>query len=167
MRHLYEISSEYADFLEFVYDSAEDGDGEIPPDQTDRLDCLSGEFTEKVDACCRVLKDLQASQEVCKAEADRLATRARRIGKNADWLKNYVKECLERAQVTKVDAGPFRVRIQNNPESVEVVSLDLVPHTFDVEQERKISLTAIKEQLKAGVDVPGVALKRGTHLRIS
>lgn len=167
MRHLYEISGEYAALLESIYDNTEDGNGEIAPEQSERLAAISGELNGKVDACCRVLRDLEATQKCCKEEADRLANRARAVGKNAEWLKGYVKQCMEAAHVDKIDAGPFRVSIRNSPPSVEVFSLDEVPHEFDMPQERRVALTTIKTRIQAGQEVPGARLIQGTHLRIS
>jgi hypothetical protein len=167
VRHLYEISSEYAELLEAIYDATEEGNGEIAPENVERLSKLEGELSQKVDACCRVLRDMEATQAVCKAEADRLQARQRAVSKHCDWLKGYMKECMEKAHVDKLDAGPFRVAIRSSPESVEILNLDEVPHDYDMPQERKVALSTIKQALKAGTPVPGVQLVKGTHLRIS
>ena len=166
MRHLYEITDEYRDLLEGIYETTADGDGTIGPEQSAYLERLGGELTDKIDACCRVLRDLEATKQVCELEADRLKARASAVGKNVDWLKGYIKRCLEAAHVDKLDAGPFRVSIRQSPERVDVYDLDAVPHDFDVPQERKVALSTIKERLKMGQEIPGAQLVRGTHLTV-
>jgi hypothetical protein len=167
MKPLYQLTTEYAFLLDSLYESAEDGDGEIATDQAALLESIAGDAETKIENCCKVLKDLQASRSALKEEADRLALRAKRLDSRSEWLKSYIKNAMEVAGWTKVSAGVFNVRIQNNPESVEILNLDLVPHEFDVPQDRVVSKTVIKNALKEGRDVPGVQLVRGTHLRIS
>lgn len=163
---LYDIAERWNELADIAFANV-DEDGEMPKDIVAEMQRIEASFDEKLSACCRIVKNLTAMADACDAEMKRLrAVRDARIA-NADRLKGYMKDTLERLGERKREVdGIFTVSIQTNPPSVAVLNMDDVPHEYDKVFERTLELSRIKEALKAGKDVPGVELTQGTHLRI-
>ena len=66
----------------------------------------------------------------------------------------------------KVDLGLFKLNIQNNPASVNVIDEKLIDKKYLIEQEPKIDKKAILNDLKNNVDVKGCEIHQGESLRI-
>ena len=157
---LYELSGRYA----ALYDAAVDVNGDVPDELFEALEGAEEALEEKVAACVRVVRNLEADREALKAEADRFAKRAKVAANAADRLKDYVLRCLQAAGVAKVDGLiPVAVR-QSNP-AVAIADESAIPAQF-ARLERVIDRAAVLAALKRGEAVPGASLTRGTHLRI-
>lgn len=165
-RTLYELTAEYDAIFEAALAEA-DEDGGLPPDMVDLLNEFQDEILAKLEGCCRVLRSLESHADAIKAEVDRLRGRATRAANQATRLKDYMREQMEAIGLDKTDAGPFRLSICTNSQpTVTVIDLDAVPTTYDKPAARQVSLTAIRDDAAAGIDVPGVAIERGRHLRV-
>ena len=162
MARLYEIVGEFLS----IYDGMIDGDEEPDEELLKRLDENTTKFVNKVESCVRMVKNLQADQKGIEEERKRLQARERAIKNNVDWLKKYIMDSMTDMGTLKLDTGVFRVAVQKNPHSVSVLDLAKIPSSYDVEQERKVSLTQIKEDLLSGTDVPGTELTQTVSLRI-
>lgn len=163
---LYDLTAQYATLFDSIMDSAVDG--EILPEFADALAALEDDIKHKLAGCCMVIADLEAHGAACEQEAKRLAKRAASVTAHVKGLKTYMKDCLERADLVKLDTGLFRVSVCNNSQpSVSIVDLDAVPHKFDKVPAREVSLSAIAEAVGKGEDVPGAEVTRGKHLRIT
>lgn len=164
---LYKLTGIYQELMELA--SSEPDDIPVGFDQQwfETMEQLQGDIDEKLVGCCKVYKSLDALQDAIQHEIDELRLRRTRIENAAAKLKDYVKFNLEQIGDKKRIAGPFTLSICNNSQpSVIVLDLDAVPAKFDKPYERQVSLTAIRDALKAGEEVPGVDVERGTHLRI-
>lgn len=166
MRTLYDIAAEFEALADRAFSFAEEG--EVPSDLCAELDAIEAEFEDKVAACCRMIKSFDAHAAVVKREADRLADRHKALANASERLQQYVFDMM--TAVGKDVCEPdelFTVRIQNNSQpSVEIEDLAAVPVNFDKQQDRVVDKTAIRDQLKKGVPVPGCRLVQGKHLRI-
>lgn len=164
---LYELADKWNAVSDRLLDSIDDDDGTVSPDVAAELTQVESDLREKFAACCRMIRNLEAFSEGLENEYRRLRAKADRATKRVDSLKQYVKQCLETVGEKKfVVDEVFTLAIQNNPPSVELLNLDAVPTSYDKPQERQVSITMIRDDLKRGVDVPGVRLVQGTHLRI-
>lgn len=162
---LYELTDQWRTIAEIAFAEAEDG--ELPVDLMTQLSAIEGDIDHKLAACCRIVKEMDASKEAFATEASRLKLKASRCEAHADSLKAYMKGQMEACDFTKREVDSlFTVAIQNSPPSVRVNNLDAVPSSWDVPQDRKIDLRGIKDAIKAGVEVPGCEIVQGTHLRI-
>lgn len=165
---LYKLTGEYQRLMDLACDEDEDVSVGFAQPFIETLQNLDGQIDDKLENCCRVIKSMLALQASLDSEAKQLKERSQRLEKALDELKGYVKYNLEMIGATKRTAGVFRLTIcQNSQPSVTVLDLEEVPHKFDKPVERQVSLTAIRDAVKAGEDVPGVDVVRGTHLRIS
>jgi len=163
---LYEIADKWNELADIAFSNV-DEDGEMPKDIVAEMQQVEAAFDEKLSACCRIVKNLEATADACDNEMKRLRSVRDARNANSSKLKEYIKDTLEKLGEKKrqVD-GLFTVSIQMNPPSVAVLNLDEVPSEFDKVFERTLELSRIKDALKQGKNVPGVELTQGSHLRI-
>ena len=164
MATLYEIPTRYEHFYKTMMELTE---GEITDDLIQVLDAIDEEFSDKVEACCRMISELRSRSEVASSEASRLVAKARVHGNKADRLAQYVKDNMQRMGVKTVENALFRATVSDNPVSVDITDEELVPYEFFTERDPVLSKTKIKKALEGGEEVPGAALVRKTGLRIS
>jgi phage host-nuclease inhibitor protein Gam len=163
---LYELADRYLQIAELAFEECDD-DGAIDAELARMLSQIQCDIDSKLAAICRVVRDLELSAEMAKAEAARLSLKRQRAERHAERLKDYMKATLEELGEKKRKVDPiFTVSVQNNPPAVKVTDFDAVPHDFDKELPRQIDLQRIKDILKNGDPVVGCELVQGTHLRI-
>ena len=106
---------------------------------------------------------------VMKEEEKRLEENRKNLEKQLTKFKEYVKECMERNNITKRDTGLGSLTIAKNPASVEIINEDEIPEEYKTEVVTvKIDKTKIKNNFKETGEIPnGVnILTNNTSLRI-
>ena len=164
MAHLYELSTELA----LINDEIISADGELTPDLEARLDSASLDFKAKSQGIAKWTLDIAGVESMIETEIARLQ-RKKRIAENLRTrLTAYIKACMERADVQKIESPTITLRIQRNPASVEIVAEDKLPAKFiRIKQITELDKTGMLAALKNGEDVPGARLvTEKTHLRI-
>ena len=121
---------------------------------------------EKIKAYVFVIKELEALEASAKAEADRIADRARKFKSRSQMLKERLQEAMEASAITKQEYPEFTVRLQKNPPSLNVVDESLITKTFYVEQPPKIDSRGLLSHIKDGNEIKGVEVIQKTGLRI-
>lgn len=164
MPKLYELAEEFEEIYREI--AAANPDEDFSDELKGRLHKAEGDFEDKLIACVKVLKTLNAESDVCRNEAERLTKRARSFARNADSLKDYVKECMLSSGMLRVKSSLFSISIADNPPSVDVFELDDIPEEFTVPVPRKVSKTDIKLAIERGEEVPGAKLTRSQGVRI-
>ena len=142
-------------------------DGEITDDLIQTLAAIDDEFNEKVESCCRMVRELESRAEMAAAESARLKGKAYTAKAKAKRLKEYVKENMVRMGTKTIEEGCFRITVASNPVSVTVLDETLIPSKYYVTVAPSLSKSAIKDALESGAEVPGVELVKNTSLRIS
>ena len=66
----------------------------------------------------------------------------------------------------KADLGLFKLNIQNNPASVNVIDEKLIDKKYLIQQEPKIDKKAILNDLKNNIEVKGCEIHQRESLRI-
>ena len=92
----------------------------------------------------------------------------KKIGKKKqDSFKNYIKMCMEKMGVKKIETSNGNISLRKTPESVELIDEEIIPEKFKTTvQLEKISKTDIKKALQEGEEVPGATLKRRMSINI-
>ena len=161
MPNLYEISTEVRSLLEQPTD-----DGEIPLELAERLDGLQLTIANKVEHCCRAMRQYECDAVAVKSEVDRLKEMQSAIEGKAEWIRDYLLKCLQTAGIERMDTELFKLWIQNNPLSADLEKGAEVPEGFQkikIELDKKRAL----EVAKSGGILPGeIIISRGQHLRI-
>lgn len=164
MATLYELTSEYMQLLEI----AEDPDTDVQV-LLDTMEGVSGEIEEKADGYAKVMKELEGEELKIKNEVDRLNVRRLAISNNIRAMKLRLQESMKLTGKTKFKTDLFSFNVQKNPPSVVIDEqyVENLPQEYLIPQEPKIDKTKIKEDLKAGKDLTGIAhLEQGESLRI-
>ena len=161
---LYELTSEYLDLLAMLEDP--DVDEELI---NDTLEALGGELEVKADGYARVMRQMDADAKAIKAEEERLANRRKSLENRSAALKGRLQQMMEITGKVKFKTELFSFGIQKNPAAVVMDEqyIENIPECYLIIQEPKIDKQKIKEDLKAGLDLEGIAhLEQTESLRI-
>ena len=193
---LLDLDAEIDGMLDIMQDELE-SDGAISNDSKEAFEFFCAAFDEKVDRIARFLSVLEARAAYCRREAVRLQARAKTAESKERQLKALLLYYLQSHSLKKVEGREFTISARKNsqdllridegitglPARLESVSLALDGEAFEavlatlppalrqmVEssiQQRGPSSDAIRAELQCGVNIPGAALSRGFHVRIS
>jgi hypothetical protein len=176
---LYQIETELLQLIEAREEAQ--AEGEMP----ETLAVIDQQIQEyfvrecrKVDGIARYINLCKTQAAVAKAEADRLATWARRWENRLERVKAATVYALGAVGLKKVESAENRLRLQKNPASVEVYDVALLPdeyirvtYTLPLPEWKRIR-TALGESESAAwprtdVDKRAIAeaLKRGEQIQ--
>ena len=114
-------------------------------------------------------RNIETIIDAKKNEEKRLKESRERDERQLKRFKKYVKECMERNGITKIETGLGTLSIAKSPASVEIINEDEVPSEFKQEVTTiKIDKTKIKDNFKETGEIPaGVNIvTTNTNLRI-
>ncbi|MGV6935906.1 siphovirus Gp157 family protein [Paenibacillus sp. CMM36] len=170
MSKLYELGEQYRLFNNFV-DSAWDNDDLTEDDlqlYIETLESIEDELSNKAENIAKFMKNIEGDIKALKEEEDRLAKKRKYLQNKVEGLKSYTQAVLEVNKIDKIDAGLFKVRLQKNPPSINIVNEKAIPNTYRIPQPDKIDTKGLLAAVKQGEVVEGVELVTDKkHLRIS
>lgn len=146
---LYELSEQYQAML----DELEEMEEEPTPEQWSAILSIEGDFDAKVIAYGKVIRTLEAQEEVVRGEIARLQKRAKSLSGRAFWLRTTLLSWLQNVGREKVKDAVLSVSIRSCPMSVEVQDESKVPEAF-VKVERHVSKSLILEHVKTTGEIP-------------
>ena len=114
-------------------------------------------------------KNIELTINAMKEEEKRIADNRKTLENKMTRFKEYVKECMERNGITKIETSLGTLNIAKSPISVEIVNEDEVPNEFKQEITTiKIDKSKIKDNFKETGEIPaGVnIITTNTNLRI-
>ena len=161
---LYELSNTYLEALDFFTDPEAD----LPIEAVnDTLEGLSGELEDKAVNVAKFLRNMEAAAQAIKSAEAEMARRRKSLETRVTWMKSYLKGSMEHTGITKIECPYFKLSIQNNPASVNILNEESIPDEYKAQVINwKIDKTAIKNAIKGGKNVPGATLVNGTRLAI-
>lgn len=127
------------------------------------------ELSEKLEGYCKFIKNLESDVQGLKAEEKRLAERRKVMENTIERSKSAMQKALVVSGEKKMECGSFLVYMQKTPEKVVVdeAYIENIPERFLKIAEPEVNRTAIKEALKSGEDLNGIAhLEQSETLRI-
>lgn len=114
-------------------------------------------------------KNIELTIEAMKTEEKRIAELRKSLENKNTKFKQYVKECMEKIGVSKIETPLGVLTIAKNPISVEIINEDEIPSEYKKEiVEIKTDKKAIADYFKeTGEIIPGVNINtQNTSLRI-
>jgi hypothetical protein len=108
MAALYEISNG----MKMLLEALEDGDLELE-DIADTVESLELEMADKVEQCCFVLRNMEAEMKACEEEEKRFKERKQVLANKIERFKGYILTSMQAAEMSKIDAGRFKVSRRN------------------------------------------------------
>ena len=164
--NLYQLSERYNEIADLAFSESDD-EGQIHESFVRLMSICEDNITTKLGAMCRIIRELEATEEAARAEARRLSEKRGRAESHIARIKGYINESLVILGTKKLKVDNlFTVAIQNNPPALKVDDFDAVPHEFDKPPVRQLDNAKIKEAIKLGIPVPGCSIEVGTHVRI-
>ena len=115
------------------------------------------------------VRNIELTIEAMKNEEKRISEQRKALENKLTKFKEYVKECMEKGGISKVETGLGSLTIAKNPLSVEIINEDEIPSEFKQEVVTvKIDKTAIKNHFKETGEIPaGININtQNTSLRI-
>lgn len=167
MRTLYELTSDYAELFDMLYD--EDVDSQTVVDTMEAIDM---EIEDKADAYARIVQQLTYDADSRKKESERLRVEAQVLENKAKRIKDTLQANLEFIGKTKFRTDLFSFSVCNNGGKLplEVTEPDVfkIPKEFLIYPDPVVNTEAVRSALDK--DPGSVAFAhynpRGRHLRI-
>lgn len=161
---LYVIAAEHRQMVDRLMDTQDDS-------QTiaDTIEAESYPLEIKAQNVAYAIRNMEATADAIRAAEKQMAERRKSIENRAQHIRDYLQTCMEIAKVSKIECPHFALMIRNNPPSVDVFEPSLVPAEFMKQPESpppSPDKTAIKEAIKAGLEVPGAMLVQAKRLEI-
>ena len=160
---LYQITAEVRSLLDTGFDEET---GEMTPALNTALTRFEG---KGADVAAYVL-NVEAEAEAVRSAIARLTNRKRALESRAQRMRDYLRENMAAAGITRIDANDhsFSVRLdRDRDESIEVEPDAVLPEQFQrvrIEPDK----AALRKALKAGEPIPqGVRLVRHDRLTIA
>lgn len=161
---LYDITNNFVSIMDKVEN------GELTEEEYNELGQeLAIELQNKSVNIIAYIRSRESFIEAVKTEEKRLKEMREKEENKQEKFKQYVKENMEKLNVTDIMTDLGTLKLAKNPMSVEVQNEDEVPIEFKKEVTTvKIDKTAIKEYFKeTGEIIPGVKIiDNKTSLRI-
>ncbi len=164
MSSIYELTQDYLQILSMLEDPELD-----PQTLADTMEGIEGEFEIKAENYAKVMKNLEGDILAIKAEIDRLTSKKRVIENNIKNMKSTLQTAMETTGKTKFKTELFSFNIQKNVPSVVIDEqyIENIPEEFLKYKDPEIDKIAIKEALKRGENLDGIAhFEQSESLRI-
>lgn len=161
---LYEVVQDYLTIQHMMEDPDLD-----PQTLADTMEGIEGELEVKADGYAKVIRNMEADIEAIKSEVNRLTDRRKTIEKNIQTLKLALQKSMEITGKTKFKTELFSFGIRNNAPSVIMDETDIrkIPNEYLRIRDPEVDKNKLKDALKNGVDLSGVAhLVSSTSLSI-
>lgn len=130
-----------------------------PEDIKDAIETNNEEITLKLENCAKVIKDIESDIAGLKAEEERLANRRKTYENNIKSLKRAMQDALLATGERKLKGQLFSFNVQANPPSVvlDEAYIENIPDKYITKPEPVVNKKALLEDLKAGVELDGIA----------
>ena len=140
------------------YSLLENDEGELCENWQEKMDALGDTINAKLEGACALVLAFEQRADAVDAEIERLKRLKVHCEGRAKGLKNWLAYCLSGQ---KTEAGSYRISFRKT-EAVEVIDESLIPEAYmrvKVVETKSPAKDDIKADLKAGAEIPGVALR--------
>lgn len=164
---LFELAQQYQAVQSMMDDPEMDVQAVI-----DTLEGIAGEFEDMADNVACMIKSMDAEARALKAEADILAQRAKAKSARADRMKDYLYQQMAAVGKRKLETSRNLLQIKKAPPSVRFLDerqfMEWAANHPEYLRQKppEADKTAIKDAIRAGVEVPGVSLAGGETFHI-
>lgn len=109
MGKLYELTEEYANLEEWFEDEEVDEETLL-----DTLEGVEGEYNDKMEAYCKVIKNYEALAKAKKDESKNLANQARTLENRIAWMKKTMYESMKATGKKEAGGDILKCKIAKN-----------------------------------------------------
>ena len=159
MANIYELAGDFQKFS----DIAEQG--ELTEEQqamlTEALANLKEDIEYKLDGYCKIIANFNADIAAIKAEKERLDAKQKVLENRIKNMKEAMKMAIlaVKPDDPKVKTPLFTVSVKNNPEStvLDEPYIENIPEKYLKYKDPEIDRQKMKEDIKAGINLEGIA----------
>ena len=137
------------------------------------LECVEAEFTDKAENVAAYVKVLSSEAKMLEAEEKALKARREQKVKQAESLKAYLMNSMQRVNLNKIEGVMAKISITKGRESTEITDPKAFVEWAKVNDDSllkykdpDISKTAVKAAIEAGREIPYAAVVRRPGLTI-
>lgn len=154
MANIYELTDDYLRILELMEDPELD-----PQLLADTMEAVKGNYEDKIDGYAYVRQSIKDEIRTIEDAIKRLQEKKTARENNIKRLESVIYQSMKATGNKKINTAVHTVWIHKNPESVvmDVDDWKSVPEEYLRQKDPEINKTAIKEALKAGADLSGIA----------
>ena len=116
MSSLYEVTGNILALQEMLESPIDDEDI-----LRDTLEAVQGEYEAKIEAYCKVIRNIEADIQAIETEVTRLSEKKKVLKNNIDRLKKAMFESMKATNTNKVKGQIFTVAIQRNGGKLPVI----------------------------------------------
>ena len=155
MSKLYDLTRQLIELSELA------NNPDVPPEAlADTLEALEGEFEAKAISICHVLLNTDGDVAAIDAEIKRLQERKKYKVSGKERLKAYLRDNMQRLDMTKITSPLFTVTLRKPVKAVHVIDESLIDDVY-LKTTYTINKQAIAAELKSGGTVAGAELIDG------
>ena len=154
MANIYELTDDYLRILELMEDPELD-----PQLLADTMEAVKGNYEDKIDGYAYVRQSIKDEIRTIEDAIKRLQEKKTARENNIKRLESVIYQSMKATGNKKINTAVHTVWIHKNPESVvmDVDDWKSVPEEYLRQKDPEINKTAIKDALKAGADLSGIA----------
>lgn len=163
--NLFKINAEYEQILNDLYDD----EGNMNTQALMKLEENELAMEKKAIAIASFIKNMDAERAAIDEAKKAMAEREKRFKKRIEELEDYLKTNMERRSITHISCPYFDIRLKKCPPGVDedTLNMDLVPEEYKrVKTEILPDKIKMREEMMAGVIIPGASLKNKLRLEI-
>ncbi len=158
---LYEIKEQYLNVLNNL---EVDEDGEIT--NIDVIDKAEGDFKDKAEAVACYIKSLDAEAKALKEEIENLNARMKSKQNYSEKLKDYLSFCMESTQIERIETPKVNLYFRNSSKVVVDDEAAIDEKYIVTKTTTTISKSAIKDDIRSGMEVTGAHVETTRSLQI-
>ena len=158
---LYEIKEQYLNVLNNL---EVDEDGEIT--NIDVIDKAEGDFKDKAEAVACYIKSLDAEAKALKEEIENLNARMKSKQNYSEKLKDYLSFCMESTQIERIETPKVNLYLRNSSKVVVDDEAAIDEKYIVTKTTTTISKSAIKDDIRSGMEVTGAHVETTRSLQI-
>lgn len=176
---LYELTNDFQRLFDSLEDMTENAEltaeekSEAEKVWFDTLECVEAEFTDKAENVAAYVKVLSSEAKMLEAEEKALKARREQKVKQAESLKAYLMNSMQRVNLNKIEGVMAKISITKGRESTEITDPKAFVEWAKVNDDSllkykdpDISKTAVKAAIEAGREIPYAAVVRRPGLTI-
>lgn len=164
MANVYELKNTFNTLWNIIEDETADDEVILDAWQT-----ATEDLADKLENCCKYIKNVEADIDGLKAEEERLHAKRKALENSVDRLKGLMKDAVNASGEKKIACGSFTCAVQNNaPKLVLDVDMAYIPERYLVPQAPTVDKKSLKEDLQNGVEgIEAIAhLETSSSIRI-
>lgn len=169
MSNLYELTNNFIEVDRLISEYLENGEEELAENLVKANQIIVKEIENKSVGFIYMFRNMDSQIDAIDAEIKRLQDLKKSVKNKEDRLKTILKDSMEAMGTKKIDTDLGKISIRNNPGSLIVDDIDLVPTTYKTEVVTttvKVDTNLVKKLIKNGVEIEGCHLEAGTSLTI-